>query len=65
MIRKLLLCLEILKGGVDNMVLVDVYVALVIGKRRTIEQVPANLRPLVLADLNAMGFDGNGDPVTA
>ncbi len=41
--------------------MVDVYVALIIRKRRTIEQVPENLRAQVLADLLALGLDGNGD----
>lgn len=43
--------------------MVDVYVALIVYKRRTIEQVPVGLRPAVLAELTALGLDGNGDPI--
>lgn len=63
MIKRLLLIVLILKG--DEKTMVDVYVALIIRKRRTIEQVPQNLRAQVLADLNALGLDGNGDPIMA
>lgn len=41
--------------------MVDLYVALIINKRRTIEQVPAQFREAVMADLTALGLDGNGD----
>lgn len=57
----MLLIVSILKG--DEITMVDVYVALIIRKRRTIEQVPQNLRAQVLADLNALGLDGNGKPI--
>lgn len=43
--------------------MVDVYVTLIVMKRRTIEQVPIQIRAQVLAELNAMGLDGNGDPL--
>lgn len=43
--------------------MVDVYVTLIVKKRRTIEQVPIQLREQVLIELNAMGLDGNGDPI--
>ena len=39
------------------------YVALVIAKRRTLEQVPLSFRSAVEADLLALGLDGNGDPI--
>jgi hypothetical protein len=54
------LILKILIGGKT---MVDVYVALIIKKRRTIEQVPAQLKDAVLAELNALGLDGNGNPL--
>lgn len=43
--------------------MVDLYVALIINKRRTIEQVPAHLQAAVMADLKALGLDGKGDPL--
>jgi hypothetical protein len=49
-----------MKGG-ENMV--AVYVALIIYKRRTIETVPARFKEAVMADLTALGLDGNGDPI--
>jgi hypothetical protein len=61
MLKRLLLILSLMKGGENNMV--DVYVTLIVLKRRTIEQVPTHLQPAVLADLNAIGLDGNGDPL--
>ncbi|UII56720.1 hypothetical protein LS684_04440 [Cytobacillus spongiae] len=43
--------------------MVDMYVALIINKRRTLEQVPLTFRASVEADLKALGLDGNGDPL--
>lgn len=43
--------------------MVDMYVVLILNKRRTLEQVPAQWRELVAADLEAIGVDGNGDPI--
>lgn len=69
MIRKLFffVCVvfELWKGviGLNNQVFVDMYVALIIAKRRTIEQVPAHLQEAVLADLAAIGLDGYGNPL--
>lgn len=47
--------------------MLDMYVALVIAGRRTcnkenktVRQVPANYRETVLADLEALGLDGDG-----
>lgn len=52
-----------MKGGLNTMIMVDGYVTLIINKRRTIDQVPEQLKAAVLADLNAMGFDGYGNPL--
>ncbi len=43
--------------------MVDIYVTLIVLKRRTIDQVPAHLKAAVLADLNAIGLDGYGNPL--
>ncbi len=43
--------------------MVDLYVALIVAGRRTIEQVPAKYKDAVLTDLKALGVDGNGAPV--
>lgn len=43
--------------------MVDLYVALIINKRRTISQVPVQFQTAVLADLKALGLDGNGNPL--
>lgn len=43
--------------------MVDLYVALIIAGRRTIDQVPAKFREAVIADLNALGLDENGEPM--
>lgn len=43
--------------------MVDMYVVLILNKRRTIDQVPAQWRDLVLADLTAIGVDGYGNPL--
>lgn len=45
--------------------MVVLYVALVIAKRRTILQVPIQLREAVITELNALGLDENGDPIAA
>jgi len=55
--------LYLLFGG-DKMIFVTIFVSLIVGGRRTIEQVPDNLKDAVLADLNAMGLDGYGNPIT-
>lgn len=44
--------------------MVEVYVALIIRKRRNIDQVPKQLRDKVLAELNSLGLDGYGNPLT-
>ena len=60
MLDKIKLIFAVMIGG-ETMALVDIYVALIIGKVRTINQVPSHLQPSVLAALSALGFDGNGD----
>ncbi|HZJ83436.1 MAG TPA: CD1375 family protein [Clostridia bacterium] len=47
-------------GGVD---LIDLYIALIVAGRRTIEQVPERYRELVRQDLLALGLDENGQPI--
>ena len=46
------------------MFMVAIFSGLIVGKRRTIDQVPIHLKEHVLADLNSLGFDGYGDPLT-
>ena len=55
---------KILIGGGDIMFMVAIFSGLIVGKRRTIEQVPAHLKEHVLADLNSLGLDGYGEPLT-
>lgn len=43
--------------------MVDLYVALIIAGRRTIDRVPAKFKEAVIADLNALGLDENGEPM--
>lgn len=46
-----------LKGGEKQMqVFVTIYVSLIVAGRRTIDQVPAQHRDDVLADLEALGY---------
>lgn len=47
-------------GGVN---VIDLYVALIIAGRRTINQVPARYRETVRADLAALGLDETGQPL--
>lgn len=53
--------LELLLREEINMV--DMYVVLILNKRRTIDQVPEQWREFVLADLTAIGVDGYGNPL--
>ncbi len=56
--------LFILKGGTEFMV--DVYVTLIVHtdiSGYTIEKVPEQLRPAVLAKLQILGLDGYGKPL--
>lgn len=43
--------------------LVTVYVALIIGERRTFEEVPNNLKAGVEAELATLGLDTDGKPL--
>lgn len=61
MVKRIMLFIDLMKGGIT--IMVDVYVALIVNKRRTISQVPVHLQPAVLAELNALGLDGNGNPL--
>ena len=62
MIRKIGLFFSLLMKGGDQ-IMIDVYVVLIVNKRRNITQVPAQLKDAVLADLTAMGLDGYGEPI--
>ena len=55
------LILKIILGGKFTMI--DLYVALIVNHRRTINQVPAQFKDAVMADLTALGLDGNGNPI--
>lgn len=46
------------------MFMVAIFSGLIVGKRRTIEGVPAHLIEFVLADLKALGLDGYGNPLS-
>lgn len=41
--------------------MVDLYVALIVAGRRTLESVPARFREAVKTDLAAIGLDENGN----
>ncbi|WP_294742014.1 CD1375 family protein [uncultured Exiguobacterium sp.] len=43
--------------------MVDMYVALIIAGRRTIDTTPERYRAAVLVELNALGLDGYGNPL--
>lgn len=47
----------------EELQMVDMYVALIIAGRRTIDTTPEKFREAVLADLNALGLDGYGNPI--
>lgn len=51
------LLLFLLRGGAEGMIFVTVYVSLIVAGRRKIEEVPANIREDVRADLEALGYD--------
>lgn len=46
-----------------NQIFIDMYVSLIIAKRRKGNQVPPNIKAQVVADLAAIGLDDNGDPI--
>lgn len=43
--------------------MIDGYVALIIAHRRTIDTIMVQFKVAVLADLNAIGLDGYGNPI--
>mgnify|MGYP004567706699 CR=1 FL=1 len=43
--------------------MVEIYVKLIIGKRRTFEQVPAKFQAEVEERLSEYGYDIHGDPI--
>lgn len=45
------------------MFMVAIFSGLIAGGRRTIEDVPDNLKDYVLADLKTLGLDGYGKPL--
>jgi hypothetical protein len=51
-----------LTGG-DFMFMVAIFSGLIVGKRRTIDNVPDHLKQHVLDDLEALGLDGYGNPL--
>lgn len=51
------------EGGKRNMV--DLYCALIIAGRRTIDTVPKRYQDAVREELAAIGLDENGNPITA
>ena len=55
--------ISLIKKGGNAMIMVDVYVALIVGGRRNITQVPVHLQADVLAALAALGLDGYGKPL--
>jgi hypothetical protein len=50
--------------GGNRMIFVTIFVSLIVGGRRTIEDVPPNIKEDVLADLELLGLDGYGKPLT-
>ena len=63
--RIILFLISILTKGGDEMVWRDIYVKLIIAKRRTADKIKdQELRKLVLEDLRELGYDGYGNPIT-
>ncbi|WP_054955003.1 CD1375 family protein [Paenibacillus dakarensis] len=50
--------IKLILGGIE---MVDLYVALIVNGRRTIDQVPERYREQVRIDLSALGLDENGN----
>lgn len=62
--RIILFLISILTKGGDEMVWRDIYVKLIIAKRRTADKIKdQELRKLVLEDLRELGYDGYGNPL--
>lgn len=59
--NKFVLAFYIFRGG--DLVMVDVYVAMIILGRRTLEVVPKRIRDDVKAELDVLGIDGEGNPI--
>lgn len=57
MINLLVRILLFLGGGEKMQVFVTVYVTLILAGRRTIDEVPENIREEVRADLEALDYD--------
>ena len=43
--------------------MIDLYTALIIAGKRTIDTVPARYKDAVIANLKALGLDQNGNPI--
>lgn len=43
--------------------MINLYATLIRNKRRTIDQIPKNLRTAVIDKLKELGYDDNGDPI--
>jgi len=54
--------IKLILGGIE---MVDLYVALIINGRRTINEVPSRYQEAVKADLLALGLDEDGNPINA
>lgn len=52
-----------LNNSKEEINMVDMYVALIIAGRRTIDTTPERYRASVLVELNALGLDGYGNPL--
>lgn len=62
--RIILFLISILTKGGDEMVWRDIYVKLIIAKRRTADKIKdQELKKLVLEDLRELGYDGYGNPL--
>lgn len=61
--KEILIALSLKLQKIGGVNMVDVYIALIIRKFRTIETVPVQLKAQVSAGLTVLGLDGNGDPI--
>ena len=58
---KIAISREIIIGG--DLHMVDVYIALIIRGRRTLDMIPSRIREDVRVELEALGLDEKGRPV--